>query len=1713
MDRQRFSAALTAGVILAAIFTARSGTSGETRYYFHSGGVPVNQLDSATFDTTAPATPVPSIASATRALGIAPPGAWTGTVNATIKTLKLDFWQSAPGGDVLGTVDYDVSVVIGDRTYQFPILTEPAAFDVPAEVVHTYVAGQAGVPLPLTVSGELTIQIRGHYDDAEAGSSIVYDSSVFPSGFVVNAAAPPPPPPLPSVLPGLRTATFRSVPALPGSLGFGEPSINIAPRHTKEKAGAPQTIYVSSPRGTTASKLAGKASPMWRSDDGGKTWVGPITTANVGPVETGLGGGDTDIKTDASGNVYMVDLWLGNDTMSISTDKGESWLGSPISHQHFGDDRQWIAYSAKENAMYMDYDGFTGIYLDKADLNGPLGEKSALFFQQERLVEGAEATSPGSLFVDDNRPGDLPYVYLVLGSSKGVDLVRSDDGGSTFSHHYIPKSGTATGNAFEVGAVDAKGVVYVAWAENRDGHLDVFLATTPDHGESWRGPWNVSSMIGRDRTALFPAIAAEGNGHVALAFYGSTDTVDPLSAPDETQWNVYFAESTNGAAAKPSFSLTDADHEFHHGQICGNLGCDLPPGQDRSLLDFFSVAFDDQHMANVIYTRGTGGPSPVTDQPPTPASVTLAFLHQTGSVLLPASKLAYIGPLSLVADRAAALTAKLLDQAGKPIRGAKLSFSLEDIEGTATTDAQGIAHLGEKIDLDPGRYELQIDYFGDGKRHRPISIVRSITVVPRMFSLSTVGIRGTGGGQAGEPSIAVGPEGNLYVSWVGDEVQLSRSTDGGSTWTAGGVPTPEEGAVGDTTVTVDSSGAVYESNLRNIQASTETLEGVLYKSFDQGATWSQRSKSGTSNTATNQPLRVDRQWVDAWIPPGMTTDDAHVYIGYHDFAISTMWVNASKDGGVTFGEPVNVITDPSARAAALCSAFPIGVQIVKSGPRAGRVYAAWSASDPVSAVASACNNTGTATNHSLWIAWSDDGGTTWTDQPVFDGPTFTETGLAIPDLTLDDEGNPYLAFPDDLENVDDVNQFDIFVEASFDGGKTWNGSSDGTGAPYRVTTDKGTHYFATIAAGEPGKVDVAYIGTDKQVPININGKPFPGGDFEAEWNVYLAQSLDLRGGKPTWHVERLTHTPIHVGDVCTIGIACLPGEVFGFENRNLLDFIDVVVDAAGMAHVAYTEDFNETEEKPGTIRVANQIAGNRVHLLARPSAPHRFTDAFLGEVAPRSGGGEPSIAIGPDGYVYLSYPSGEGMTLYRSADGGATWTAGAIPDTETNAGDTTISVDRFGAIYQSDLRNIEPTSETLQGIIYKSFDRGKSWPQRSTNGGTDTATNSPFLVDRQWVDVYVPPGKKSNEARVYISYHDIAGPGLIWVNTSTDGGKTFGPQTLVVTDPVAQANSSCNTIPGGTKVVQSGPHAGRVYVAWIAGSVATNAATGCNYTQLDTFGQLWIAWSDDGGDTWVNQLVHDAGFGHDKSTLFADITLDNQGNPYLTFAQNGATGPDSTNQWDVFVTASFDGGKTWNGGQEPSLVPAGGGTHFFPAIAAGDPGKVDIAYIATDAVVPQLPYGKPAPGGVADAHWYMYMAQSLNLRSAKPTWTVTRLRRQPIHIGDVCTLGIFCAPGQLLGIQDRHLLDFVDVAIDAAGMAHVAYTDNVTDDVIRIANQSSGASLIAGAKRPAKVKGTKTTRKPHPQLPATGVAGPPVPFAVGLLACAAVVARRLRRRV
>ncbi len=71
---------------------------------------------------------------------------------------------------------------------------------------------------------------------------------------------------------------------------------------------------------------------------------------------------------------------------------------------------------------------------------------------------------------------------------------------------------------------------------------------------------------------------------------------------------------------------------------------------------------------------------------------------------------------------------------------------------------------------------------------------------------------------------------------------------------------------------------------------------------------------------------------------------------------------------------------------------------------------------------------------------------------------------------------------------------------------------------------------------------------------------------------------------------------------------------------------------------------------------------------------------------------------------------------------------------------------------------------------------------------------------------------------------------------------------------------------------------------------------------------------------------------------------------------------------------------------------------------------------------------------------------------------MTRVIPAPVHVGDICSLGIFC----ITPSSNRDLLDFISVAVDpTTGLMHVAYTNDDNTHDIDAANQVAGPSVLA----------------------------------------------------
>ena len=480
---------------------------------------------------------------------------------------------------------------------------------------------------------------------------------------------------------------------------------------------------------------------------------------------------------------------------------------------------------------------------------------------------------------------------------------------------------------------------------------------------------------------------------------------------------------------------------------------------------------------------------------------------------------------------------------------------------------------------------------------------------------------------------------------------------------------------------------------------------------------------------------------------------------------------------------------------------------------------------------------------------------------------------------------------------------------------------------------------------------------------------------------------------------------------------------------------------------------------------------------------------------------EPATAYAKDGTRYVAYQRASQLSYTR--DGGRHWSYVGGSDTQAvlsrnvtgcteadDIGDVELATDQTGRIYFADLGARVNTGANgadtgVEPIVAHSDDRFAHW------SGT-CAAHQPASVDREWMAAWTPPGKTADASNVYLSYHDFSPVNTIWVNASHDGGKTWSQPVDVITSAAGVQASFCDTVPAGTAV---DPRNGWVYVAWTAGNLVDNVATGCNYTQGAVFNSMWVAVSKDGGATWTPSVAftgpdETAATPSDLSEIFGSLAVDRQGSVYVTFPATLA------GEYDAYIAYSppADSSGALHFTKPVRVNGADVKTAYFVRAVAGDRGRVDVIYLGSpvknliatpanklsftgsDAAQPNCSPETSVPASPTDIHgtrfpgkpcqmpktapWYLYLAQSLNLTSGTPTFTTTKLRPDAVHTGDICTLGIFCLTG-----DNRDLADVNDVRIDATGGAQVAYgAENTagTHTEIDFQCQRSGPGLYAG---------------------------------------------------
>jgi hypothetical protein len=398
--------------------------------------------------------------------------------------------------------------------------------------------------------------------------------------------------------------------------------------------------------------------------------------------------------------------------------------------------------------------------------------------------------------------------------------------------------------------------------------------------------------------------------------------------------------------------------------------------------------------------------------------------------------------------------------------------------------------------------------------------------------------QGTCTNVAAEPQIRATADGQFFASsenGLGGGTDAWRSTDGGAHYTQ--LPCPNCGSQandtgvapggGDTDVAVapvkNATGQynvyVASLSLANVDVSTST---------DNGATWSLNPIGATISGD-------DREWIAA-------DGAANVCISYHDVATFNLDVNCSSNAGLAFTQLGEAIDGNHLYAVQANESGNLAIDTSTTSPFRHTIYQTFSAVDSTSEQAT-CATTGPCSFRDVFMAVSTDGGKTFTDHLVHQGPPGTSYGHQFVNVTVDQAGTVYSIYSDD---------HDTFMSFSKDQGSSWS-------APQKVN-DVATAIEPWATALAPGKIDIVYYGSSYSA-AGVTPDNYPS---SASWTVYLAQNTRATaGGKFT----NVAATPVvHHGGVCESGITCS-------GNRDLFDDFGVAVNPlTGLASIVYSDD-------------------------------------------------------------------------------------------------------------------------------------------------------------------------------------------------------------------------------------------------------------------------------------------------------------------------------------------------------------------------------------------------------------------------------------------------------------------------------------------------------------------------------------------------------------
>lgn len=451
--------------------------------------------------------------------------------------------------------------------------------------------------------------------------------------------------------------------SLPGSMGFA-PAMVLNDADGVTTGGAEPSIevdshgqvYVSAPVGVPLSGC-----PFWQVDPdaGTASYRGTIDIDHFG-----VGGGDCDISLSdnpAAGATHdaasITSLSLVNLTSNTTSDGGETFqtVANPASQQVFGVDRQWQVADRGLDRHYLTVHDMATVnietavsidggyqYVQNAPAIDPTVVPTALS-TSVTLTAIAGGNQFGTTVVDPaTHKLYIPFIAPAAfgGGANTVWVAEGDPcavapcerglpaGPILWTDHlaYQAPDGVALDDGFPAIAIDAAGVVHVAWTgdsskpatagSGQDANRVFVIHAKP--GDVSEGSWSTPQAVdlGTAYSNEFPWLVAGSAGNVGVAWYSSklgSQCVGVAGATSDVhddcrnEWAVSYASSSDANSANPTWAVSQVSAGLiHKGSICTD-GLNCADGT-RTLLDFFDVDLDPKGAPNFAFNSDMRSP-------------------------------------------------------------------------------------------------------------------------------------------------------------------------------------------------------------------------------------------------------------------------------------------------------------------------------------------------------------------------------------------------------------------------------------------------------------------------------------------------------------------------------------------------------------------------------------------------------------------------------------------------------------------------------------------------------------------------------------------------------------------------------------------------------------------------------------------------------------------------------------------------------------------------------------------------------------------------------------------------------------------------------------------------------------------------------------------------------------------------------------------------